>query len=227
MNKIETNRCMVYLFFCGKEEKIMNLDCKKRKLIIGLILIIMIILIFFISIYYKNKITGNNINIKNNEDIIAYVKDIKNYKANLDVTIYSNKNETKYKIYQEVKNDKSIQIIKEPKEIENLTIEKENNQVRIKNTNLKLEKIYTDYSEYLSNLLCLDSIVKQIKNENIKVKEEGNTVVLQLENYEKNTYGKYIEIYFNKETKKIEKIEIKDKNQKTRICILYTDIEIN
>lgn len=205
----------------------MNLDCKKRKLIIGLILIIMIILIFFISIYYKNKITGNNINIKNNEDIIAYVKDIKNYKANLDVTIYSNKNETKYKIYQEVKNDKSIQIIKEPKEIENLTIEKENNQVRIKNTNLKLEKIYTDYSEYLSNLLCLDSIVKQIKNENIKVKEEGNTVVLQLENYEKNTYGKYIEIYFNKETKKIEKIEIKDKNQKTRICILYTDIEIN
>lgn len=205
----------------------MNLDCKKRKLIIGLILIIMIILIFFISIYYKNKITGNNINIKNNEDIIAYVKDIKNYKANLDVTIYSNKNETKYKIYQEVKNDKSIQIIKEPKEIENLTIEKENNQVRIKNTNLKLEKIYTDYSEYLSNLLCLNSIVKQIKNENIKVKEEGNTVVLQLENYEKNTYGKYIEIYFNKETKKIEKIEIKDKNQKTRICILYTDIEIN
>lgn len=205
----------------------MNLDCKKRKLIIGLILIIMIILIFFISIYYKNKITGNNINIKNNEDIIAYVKDIKNYKANLDVTIYSNKNETKYKIYQEVKNDKSIQIVKEPKEIENLTIEKENNQVRIKNTNLKLEKIYTDYSEYLSNLLCLDSIVKQIKNENIKVKEEGNTVVLQLENYEKNTYGKYIEIYFNKETKKIEKIEIKDKNQKTRICILYTDIEIN
>ena len=200
---------------------------KKRKLIIGLILIIMIILIFFISIYYKNKITGNNINIKNNEDIIAYVKDIKNYKANLDVTIYSNKNETKYKIYQEVKNDKSIQIVKEPKEIENLTIEKENNQVRIKNTNLKLEKIYTDYSEYLSNLLCLDSIVKQIKNENIKVKEEGNTVVLQLENYEKNTYGKYIEIYFNKETKKIEKIEIKDKNQKTRICILYTDIEIN
>lgn len=227
MNKIETNRCMVYLFFCGKEEKIMNLDCKKRKLIIGLILIIMIILIFFISIYYKNKITGNNINIKNNEDIIAYVKDIKNYKANLDVIIYSNKNETKYKIYQEVKNDKSIQIIKEPKEIENLTIEKENNQVRIKNTNLKLEKIYTDYSEYLSNLLCLDSIVKQIKKENIKVKEEGNTVVLQLENYEKNTYGKYIEIYFNKETKKIEKIEIKDKNQKTRICILYTDIEIN
>ena len=205
----------------------MNLDCKKRKLIIGLILIIMIILIFFISIYYKNKITGNNINIKNNEDIIAYVKDIKTYKANLDVTIYSNKNETKYKIYQEVKNDKSIQIIKEPKEIENLTIEKENNQVRIKNTNLKLEKIYTDYSEYLSNLLCLDSIVKQIKKENIKVKEEGNTVVLQLENYEKNTYGKYIEIYFNKETKKIEKIEIKDKNQKTRICILYTDIEIN
>ncbi len=205
----------------------MNLYCKKRKLIIGLILIIMIILIFFISIYYKNKITGNNINIKNNEDIIAYVKDIKNYKANLDVIIYSNKNETKYKIYQEVKNDKSIQIIKEPKEIENLTIEKENNQVRIKNTNLKLEKIYTDYSEYLSNLLCLDSIVKQIKNENIKVKEEGNTVVLQLENYEKNTYGKYIEIYFNKETKKIEKIEIKDKNQKTRICILYTDIEIN
>ncbi len=205
----------------------MNLDCKKRKLIIGLILIIMIILIFFISIYYKNKITGNNINIKNNEDIIAYVKDIKNYKANLDVTIYSNKNETKYKIYQEVKNNKSIQIVKEPKEIENLTIEKENNQVRIKNTNLKLEKIYTDYSEYLSNLLCLDSIVKQIKNENIKVKEEGNTVVLQLENYEKNTYGKYIEIYFNKETKKIEKIEIKDKNQKTKICILYTDIEIN
>ena len=205
----------------------MNFNFLKNKyILISLIFVILIFLIFFIIFYYKNKITGNTISIKDEEDIIAYVKNIKQYKANLLVTVYSNKNENQYEIYQEVNDKKSIQIVNKPKEIENLTIEKEENNVKIKNTNLNLEKIYTNYTECFSNLLFLDSFSNELNN-NVKVYNEADNLILKIEHENNNTYGKYSELTFDKKVNKPTKLEIKDKNQKTTICILYTDIEIN
>ena len=117
---------------------------KEKKILIFLIFIIFIIFIFF---YYKNYITGNNISIKNNEDVIAYVKNIKNYKANAIVVINSNKTENRYEVYQEVKSNGSIQIVKSPEELKNLTIETDLDVIKVKKSNSNLEKVYNDLAE--------------------------------------------------------------------------------
>ena len=59
-----------------------------------------IIFIIFFIFYYKIQNKGNNIVIQNKENIIAYLESIKNYRANLLVHVYSNKNQTDYEIYQ-------------------------------------------------------------------------------------------------------------------------------
>lgn len=205
----------------------MNLVFLKSKKIFICISIVLIFSVFFAIFYYKNKINGNNINIESKEDIIAYVKNINQYKANIQVTVYSNKNENNYEIYQEVTKEKSIQIVNKPKNIEKLTIEQAGNTVTIKNTKLNLEKIYKNYIEYFSNLLFLDSFSKEleVKKTDIDIKE--NSIILKLEHKQDSTYRKYSELELDKKTMKPIKLEVKDKNQKTIICILYTDIEIN
>ena len=66
----------------------MNLVFLKSKKIFICISIVLIFSVFFAIFYYKNKINGNNINIESKEDIIAYVKNINQYKANIQVTVY-------------------------------------------------------------------------------------------------------------------------------------------
>lgn len=205
----------------------MNLVFLKSKKIFICISIVLIFSVFFAIFYYKNKINGNNINIESKEDIIAYVKNINQYKANIQVTVYSNKNENNYEIYQEVTKEKSIQIVDKPKNIEKLTIEQAGNTVTIKNTKLNLEKIYKNYIEYFSNLLFLDSFSKELEVEKTDIDIKENSIILKLEHKQDSTYRKYSELEFDKKTMKPIKLEVKDKNQKTIICILYTDIEIN
>lgn len=205
----------------------MNLVFLKSKKIFICISIVLIFSVFFAIFYYKNKINGNNINIESKEDIIAYVKNINQYKANIQVTVYSNKNENNYEIYQEVTKEKSIQIVNKPKNIEKLTIEQAGNTVTIKNTKLNLEKIYKNYIEYFSNLLFLDSFSKELEVEKTDIDIKENSIILKLEYKQDSTYRKYSELELDKKTMKPIKLEVKDKNQKTIICILYTDIEIN
>lgn len=205
----------------------MDLVFLKNKKIFIFVVIVLMSSIFFAIFYYKNKINGNNISIESKEDIIAYVKNINKYKANIYVTVYSNKNENSYEIYQEVDDEKSIQKVKKPKEIENLTIEKTENTVTIKNTNLNLEKIYKNYTEHFSNLLFLDSFSKELELENTDINIKENSIILELKNSINSTYRKYTELELDKRTMKPIKLEVKDENKKTVICILYTDIEIN
>ena len=135
-----------------------------------------------------------------------------------------------------VEDTTTLPVIEDKKEVENeeeavieeemKTYEKEENNVKIKNTNLNLEKIYTNYTECFSNLLFLDSFSNELNN-NVKVYNEADNLILKIEHENNNTYGKYSELTFDKKVNKPTKLEIKDKNQKTTICILYTDIEIN
>ena len=117
--------------------------------------------------------------------------------------------------------------VKKPKEIENLTIEKTENTVTIKNTNLNLEKIYKNYTEHFSNLLFLDSFSKELELENTDINIKENSIILELKNSINSTYRKYTELELDKRTMKPINLEVKDENKKTVICILYTDIEIN
>ena len=134
---------------------------KEKKILIFLIFIILIIFTFF---YYKNNITGNNISIKNNEDVIAYVKNIKKYKANAIVVINSNKTENRYEVYQEVTPKGSVQVVESPEELRNLTIENDENIIKIKKDNSNFEKIYNDYGKYFLNTMYLTRRTSQWKN---------------------------------------------------------------
>ena len=71
---------------------------------------------------YKTIKTGNNIS-KSSEDLIEYILSISSYEAKLEVTIKSNKTTNKYVLEQYyLEPYYSKQIVKEPKNIENLEI---------------------------------------------------------------------------------------------------------
>jgi hypothetical protein len=193
-----------------------------------LIIILSFSLIFFIF-YYKKQNIGNTINIKNKEEFITYVENIVSYKANILVTVSSNKNQNKYNIVQEVNENKIIQTIQEPKELEGIIIEKENNTIKIKNTNLNLEKVYSKHSDCFNSLLDLKNFSESLKKQESKYLENEEEISLEIENMENptNTYYKYSKLTFDKKSEKISKLEIKNEKQKTIICILYNYIEIN
>ena len=149
---------------------------KEKKILIFLIFIILIIFIFF---YYKNNITGNNISIKNNEDVIAYVKNIKNYKANAIVVINSNKTENRYEVYQEVTPKGSVQVVESPEELRNLTIENDENIIKIKKDNSNFEKIYNDYGKYFLNTMYLTTFSKNLENGILESYEENEELILK------------------------------------------------
>ena len=106
-----------------------------------IILSVFCILIFFIQIAYKKIKTGNTIN-KSTDDLIEYILNISSYEAKLEVTIHSNKTINKYVLEQYyMQPNYSKQIVKEPKNIENLEIIYNGKNLEIKNTNLKYMKI--------------------------------------------------------------------------------------
>ena len=185
-------------------------------------------LIVFLFFYYKTFKIGNNISNKNEEEIIDYIlNDVKFYTANMNVIVYSNKTEIEYEINQEVTKEKSIQEILKPENVKGLKIELVGNSLKITNTILNLEKIYEQYETVLNNSLFLNMFIEDCKKNSYRTYQENNEIILETENKDNiNTYAKYKELHIDKESKKINGLIIKDKNQKIRINIKYNDIEI-
>ena len=152
---------------------------------------------------------------------------MKEYKAELEVIVISNKTENVYKIKQEETLEKSMQEVVEPENLKGLKIESEGKKLKILNTNLNLEKVYTDFEPMVNNSLFLSVFIKDYKLNTSKNYELEDEIILEvtLDNTN-NTYAKYKELYINKNTKKIEKLIIKDNTKKVRVCIKYNDIEI-
>lgn len=76
------------------------------------------------------------------------------YKAQIELTIISNKNTNKYKIIQEYKKDEyCIQEIMEPENIRGVKIEYSNNTLTLKNTSLNLTNVYENYKYIAENNL--------------------------------------------------------------------------
>ena len=196
---------------------------KKSLKIILIILIISIVLIFLMQFTYKSITTGNNIS-KSSDDLIEYILNISSYEAKLEATITSNKTTNIYVLEQYyMKPNYSKQIIKEPKNIENLEIIYNGNNLEIKNTNLGLSKIYDNYNYLNENVLWLNSFLENCNNKyNI---EENNKEIILITEIEKYNYkGK---LYINKETSLPSKIEIFDNNNKIKIYIEYKEIKLN
>ena len=136
----------------------------------NILYIFLIILIIFGIIIYKKMIKKNNIgNNMSSQGIVDYILNCSSYKANIEVQVTSNKNKNKYIIKQEYDEGKSIQEIIEPSNIEGVKIIKENDNLKIENTNLKLSQIFENYKGLEENALDLISFIENYNNNNTLV----------------------------------------------------------
>lgn len=195
---------------------------KKIKIFL-IILLVVFVLIFFINLTYKSIRTGNNIS-KSSDDLIEYILNLSSYEAKLEVTVNSNKTTNKYVLEQYYMTPNySKQVVKEPKNIENLEIIYDGNKLEIKNTNLGLSKIYENYNYLNQNLLWLNFFIDNCKNEyNI---EENNEEIVLTTNIEKYNYKE--KLYISKKTSLPSKIEILDNSNQNKIYIEYKEIKLN
>lgn len=196
-----------------------------KKMLLFMGILCFIIFSFF---YYKTLKNGNNISNKSQEEVIDYIlNDMKEYKANLEVTVISNKTEKIYTMKQEVTQEKSMQEIISPENIKGIKMELSGNSLKILNTELNLEKIYEQYEPIFTNSLFLNVFVKDYKENVSKSYEIDDEIVLETElQNTNNTYAQYKELHFDKNSKKITKLIIKDNTKKVRVSIKYNDIEI-
>ena len=211
-----------------KDAKEKNNKRLKLMLIIGLISIIIIMIVVIKNKNGTTKISkiGNN---SSSQEIVDYILNIESYNSEVDVEIKSNKNSNKYKLKQNyIKDEKSIQEVVEPQNIQGVKIINEKNNLKIENTNLSLTKIIENYQDIANNQLDLSTFITDYKNNNnSKFTEKENKIIMETTSQNENQYRKYETLYISKENGKPEKMEIKDTNQNVIIYIIYNEININ
>lgn len=197
----------------------------KRKYLIFLILIFFIIFLIF---YYKNFLNGNNTFKKSNEEIIENIlNENLSYKSEVQVTIYSNKNENTYIINQEETKEYSKLEVVSKGDISGLILEYKENKMILKNTELNLEKIFDNYKELSGNYLFLKTFVKEyLESENCQILEDEENIIIKISLLEFNKYIKYKELYIDKKTGLPNKLIIKNSDKQIKVCIIYNNIEI-
>lgn len=206
---------------------------KSKTKIIPIITVIIITIATITTILIKNKNkTDKNSKIGNNsssQEIVDYILNISSYETQIEVEVKSNKNSNKYKIKQKyIDNQNSTQEVLEPSNIQGVKIIKENNTLKIENTQLSLTKIIENYQEITQNNLDLANFIENYKsNTNSKFKEENNQIIMETTAKTENNYQKYEKLYVSKENGKPTKMEIKDTNQNIIIYIIYNEININ
>lgn len=195
---------------------------KKCKIFL-MIFLLLIFLLILLQVVYKTNKNGNNI-CKSNDDLIEYILNITSYEAKLEVTINSNKITNKYELEQYfMKPNYSKQIVKEPKNIENLEIIYNENGLEVRNGNLSLSKIYQNYNYLNNNVLWLNFFIENYKKE-YSIEENNEEIILQTNI---NNYACKEKLYINKKTSLPTKIEVLDNSNNTKVYIQYKEIKLN
>lgn len=197
---------------------------KNKKL---MFIFVFICIIVFIIFYYIFSILGNNKNRNKSEIVDNILNSFDKYEADIMVKVTSNKTENYYNIYQIVENEYSKSIVNSPENIKGVVIELEKNNLKITNTKLNMEKIYTDYNEIMNNSLFLNVFSRDYKNNESKMYEQNEEIILETKlNNNPNTYIKYKELHLDKKTEMPKELIIKDNTKKTHISIIYNNIKI-
>ena len=202
----------------------------KKILIVSVSIICLILIIFLVKNNYNFSKKGNNISNKSADEIKEYILNIDSYQATAEVTIKSNKNENSYVVEQKYVRNNNIykQEILEPENIKGIQFIYDGTTLKVENTKLKLSKIYENYNYIESNELGLASFIEDyIQNDEAKCIEKNGKVILETSVKKSNKYVANKKLYVNKEKGEIEKLEINNITQNTRIYILYNKIEIN
>lgn len=189
----------------------------------------MIFLIFFGFLYYKIFLFGNNISKNRSANQIEDMLNVmKNYCAEIEVTVMSNKTQNSYAMRQEVDGDWSMQEVIKGENIEGVKIELNGSNLKVSNSRLNLEKVYENYQNLLNHVMFLNSFVADYENEKntSSCYEENGELILEVNlNNHSNTYINHKKLYMDVKTGKPTKLEIKDNTQKETICILYNNVE--
>lgn len=209
-----------------------NKEIPKIKYIwlIGIVLLIAIIIFTFLKINHKTGKIGNNKIDKTTEGIAEYILNISSYNAKIEVTVKSNKNTNEYKLEQQyVSPNIAKQVVKEPSNIQDLTMISDGKNVTIENTKLNLTTLYENYNYLTENHLFLNYFVEDYKNSNeAKAEEKDGLIILQTKaKNQNNKYSIFKKLYIDKNTAKPVKMEVQDVNQNTIVYILYNEININ
>ena len=190
-------------------------------------IIFFIFLIVFSIIVYIFAKNGNNIISQNQEMIIEKILNLKEYKVETKVTVYSNKTQNQYNIefYENLKENYSFEKVESDNNIEGFCIELKNNKLTISNTNLNLIKIYEDYKPISKNYLFLSNFIEEADFENIETKND--VIILKTKKNNKNNYLHNKTLYINSKTNKLEKMIITDNEQNIKIIIEYNEQQLN
>lgn len=191
----------------------------KKKIILILFSILTIICVVCI----KNLKIGKD---TNSQEIDIF--NISSYEAIIDMTVYSNKNENRYKIKQNYqKGIESSQEIIEPSNIKGIKITQKAEKLILENSRLNLTNVIEKYPYITNNCIDLISFIEEYKkNQTSSMKEEGDTIILETTSSSENPYIKYKILTLDKKTSKPLHMEIKSDNQKTTIYILYNEVKI-
>ena len=199
----------------------------KNTCLIIVSIVVTITLVISIKIINENNNKKNN--IVNNKDIQEIEKSllgIEEYRAIIDVTIISNKNENKYVIEQEVKNNYERQIVMKPEELANMEIIYSNGILQIKNSKGNNNKIYNNYPYFSNNNLFLTDFLKRYKeSKNSRIEEHDDDIVLSFNS--NNKYSKVENLKIEKQSQQPKELEIIDENNQRKVYILYDEIVIN
>ena len=199
------------------------------------IIVILVLGIVCVSLLYKNlfKNQTKNLKIGNNntsQEIIQNLLDISSYEAIIDVTVYSNKNENRYKIRQIYENEKNTsQEIIEPTNIAGIKITQEGENLKIENSKLSLTNIIENYQYISSNNLDLSSFIEDYKNDSRADYEENENEIKMyaVGDTNNNSDSKCKKtLYIDKKTNLPKQLEIEWTNKNNKVYILYNEVEI-
>lgn len=180
----------------------------KRKILIIFLVLVLHILIFCC---YKFFIPGNNKHIEDVSDLNDYISSINEYNAESTVTVNSNKNSNSYTLLQSNCDGVSKQEIRSAENDSGIIIENGDNCLTIKNTQLPVEKVFSDYADVMKNSVGLDSFVEDYMcDENKEVIDKDGYYIVSVKS--KNSQNKYSlskTLFFNKEKIQLKKLWLK------------------
>ncbi|MBR1802509.1 MAG: hypothetical protein IJ777_00810 [Clostridia bacterium] len=200
---------------------------------IAILLIVGMILYFSFKKDNKNLNLGNNIGNKSIQEIEEYILNISSYEATIDVTIQSNKNETKYQLKQNFSAPNiEKQVVLQPSNIAGLETIYDGNHLTINNTKLNASTVYKNYPYVMNNYLWLNSFIQEYQElkqtvNATKLSEENDIVCMEVNLEGISPYISHKKLLIDKKTGNITKLIIQDKNKKNIVYILYNEIKIN
>lgn len=200
-----------------------------KKILIALVILIILIFTIFIKNNYKILNLGNNMSNKSADEIKNYILNMNSFKAEVTVSVTSNKTTNTYKFIQKYKGNQFEQELLEPENISGLKIIYDGTNIKVENTKIGLSKLYENYKYVTDNSLCITTFINDYidsRNEHF-MKEENNTIILEVKTKNENIYNTNKKLYIDKNTALPIKMEIQDTTQNLKVYILYNKVEIN